>query len=119
MSGHGGGHAEEATDLGPGGSVRPCSLCLFFDPLLGLGVEAGEQVELGGGVEVFHESPVGQVDEGAVEDQDGVVVDSGARRGRGAQVDVVVHRRHRRCPLSFDGGGGAGFVLVARLAASR
>jgi hypothetical protein len=47
-----------------------------------------------------------------------VVVDSGARRGRVAQVDVVAHGRHRPCPLSLE-GGGAGFGLAARLAARR
>lgn len=120
MAGRGGGDAQDSADVGPCGAVLAGDFDLFGGPLFGLRDEAGEEVELHGGVEVFHEPPVGQGDHGVVHDQVGVEVDLGAGRG-GVTHERVVHGPHRPCALS-DGGGGVvvfGFGLVARLAARR
>src|ERR1700722_9712539 len=115
LAGGGGGDAEDSADVGPGGAVAASGVDLFANPHLGLRDEAGEEVELDGGVEVFHETPVGQGDDGVVHDQVGVEVDLGV--GRGGVTHEVVHGPHRLVVLSV--AGGAVFGLAARLAARR
>jgi len=60
-------------------SLRAMATC-SANQACGLGDEAGEQVQLGGGVEAAHEAPVGELDDSPVEaGQRGQT----ARHGRG------------------------------------
>jgi hypothetical protein len=117
LAGDGSADAEQAADLGPGGPGLSGGLDLFGDPHVGLGDDAGEQVQLDETVEHGHEPTVGEVDDGAVDDDDGVEIDPGAGRGGIAQVGQIFHDPHLAPGLST--GGGAGFDFVARLAARR